>query len=328
MTDQTPGDAPAASSDEPIDLDALAEVSIGGSEETPTTTEAPAAEPTEEVTAAPSDTTDGPDPETESTYIFQPFDLELEGEKRRIESKDEVTKAFQVMREHGQFTRRAAAEREDHRSQMRERDEELTLLRKYREEDEALLGKLKGNKELLEYVNQEGEMKIDPDMLSLRQENAEIRQRLDRGDHDRMRTRNIQVLDATRVQHFGYTEPVSPREIQMVEQYAEDNGISRALLYSNPAILAGQYALLVGMGSIPPPGIPDMVTKPDAAADVAAQAKGAIGLPPATSGAPPTARPYSTKGKTGDQVLADMKAAGLDFGGEEIPNEVLETMGI
>ena len=321
--DHDPSDAPASEGE--IDLDALAEASIGGSEETPTTTEVPVAEPTVEVPAAP---VEGPDPVTEPPFIFQPFDVDLDGEKRRIKSQDEVTKAFQVMREHGQFTRRAAADREDHRNQMRERDEELTLLKKYRDEDDAILGKLKGNKELLDYVNQEGEMEIDPDKLATRQEIAELRQRLDRGDQEKTRVQNIGILDATRVQHFGYTEPVSPREIQIVEEYAEHNGISRATLYSNPAILAGQYALCVGMHAVPPPRIPDMVTKPDIAADIAAQAKRAPDLPPATSGAPPTARPYNQKGKTPNQVLRDMKEAGQDFGGEEIPDEVLESMGI
>ena len=327
-------DAPAASE---ADLDALAEASFGEPEETAPAPEPSAAEPTVSEPEAPEVTTEGPAPEPEpQTYTFQPFEIELDGEKRRIESSDDVAKAFKVVEEHGRHTRRAATEREKSRLRTTELEDELKLVREQRSQDEELLGKLKNNKELLEYINQETGVEIDPDKLALRQELAEFRQRLDRDDMEKTRVNNIGVLNATRRESFGYTDPVNPREIHMLESYAESSELgkpfgktAREVLYSHPLITAGVYTVLVGMGHIPPPMIPSMVTeKPDVNAEIKAEArKNAANIPPSTSGAPASPKPYSHRGKTPNEVLRDMKAAGEKFGGEEIPDEVLEVMG-
>ena len=148
-------------------------------------------------------------------------------------------------------------------------------------------------------------------------------------DEEKTRIRSISVADATRREHFGYATPMTPQEIFTVEHYAETQGLSRAELHRNPLIFTGVYAFLVGMGELSGPPLPEMVQsqKPDAAAEVAAQAKSAPDLPPSTSGAPASPKPYSHKGKTPSQVLADMQAAGQDFGGELITDEVLASMG-
>ena len=311
------------------DLDAVAETYLAD-EDAADVTDAPAEEPadtqqTADETEVPPAAPEGPAGDVLPTeHKFQPFEFEHEGRKIKVESEDELREAFRLQTEFGRQTRRNAAERKNFQDELQKRDEELDLLRQLKKEVGPILDGLKKKPELGDYLNEElGLEKVpDPREIALNDRISKIESGMSRRDAGDRRNNVINVLDVTRREHFGYQASVTPDEVQMVEKYAEVNGVSRDVLYSNPLIAAGVFAVLVGMNAIAPPQMP---TDPGAPAkSVNNKVADATNLPPASSGAAPAPKPYSHKGKDPDDVLRDL----AELPETEVDDEVLRLMGV
>lgn len=308
--------------------EAPAEAPVGEAPETTETTTVPEAsettipEPSAEASGIPGSEPSAP---PESVNTFTPVEYEWNGQKYKAESPEDVRLALQQKHEFGRQVRNHADEQRKWREERTELDAQTKLLQDYRDETGPLLEGIRGNPELGKYIHEELGLgkTVDPQRIVDNERMSLIEQRLDKGDEQERQMNAINVLDSTRRERFGYQAPISREEIGVIEQYAEQNGVSRGKLYSNPVIVAGIYSLLVGMGSLAYPPPPKTAQPPGET--VRQQAAQTAHLPPSTSAASTQQKPLSHKGKTPDDVLLQMKASG-DF--PHMDDEVLAKMGV